>query len=411
MSKKVKIGVFGAYRGKTMINFCAYYPEAELVAICDKYEPALEECKEIVKEHCANVTMYTEFDKFIEHDMDAVVLANYANEHAPFAIRCLEKGMHVISEVLPCQNLAEGVKLVEAVEKSGKIYAYAENYCYFPATAEMRKLYRDGRIGKFTYGEGEYVHNCGPIWPAITYGDKNHWRNNMISTFYCTHSIGPIIHITGNRPKSVVGFELPICERMASLGKKSGEAALEMITFEDGSVYKSLHGDLCKDNIWYSIYGEYGNIESERNGEGVGKVIFCDKGEFSFYNPETEKNETSEKILGHGGSDYYTMHYFIQKILHGDPEKNSIDVYEAMDMFLPGLMAYKSILNGNVSMEVPDFRKKEDRDKYRNDTACSDRKAAGDMYVPPYSKGEPDIPDEVYEKVRETWLKEKNRAY
>lgn len=409
--KKVKIGVFGAYRGKTMINFCAYYPEAELVAICDKFEPALSECKELIEKHCANVTMYTQFDKFIEHDMDAVVLANYANEHAPFAIRCLEKGMHVISEVLPCQNLAEGVQLVEAVQKSGKVYAYAENYCYFPATAEMRKLYRAGRIGKFTYGEGEYVHDCSTIWPAITYGEKDHWRNNMISTFYCTHSIGPVIHITGNRPKSVVGFELPICERMAKLGKKSGEAALELITFEDGSIYKSLHGDLCKDNIWYSIYGEHGNIESERNGEGVGKVIFCDNGEFSFYNPETEKNETTEKILGHGGSDYYTMHYFIQKILHGDPEKNSIDVYEAMDMFLPGLVAFKSIIQGNVGLEVPDFRKKEDRDKYRNDTSCSDKKVAQDMYVPPFSKGEPEIPDSVYENVRKIWLKDKNKAY
>ncbi len=34
--------------------------------------------------------------------MDAVVLANYAHEHAPFAIRCLNEGKHVLSEVLPC---------------------------------------------------------------------------------------------------------------------------------------------------------------------------------------------------------------------------------------------------------------------------------------------------------------------
>ena len=409
--KKVKVGVFGAYRGKTMIKFCTYYPDAELVAICDKFRPALDECKKMTEENGLHVALYTDFDEFIKHDMDAVVLANYANEHAPFAIRCLNAGLHVISEVLPCQNLAEGVSLVEAVEKSGKVYSYAENYCYFPATSEMRKIYREGRIGKFTYGEGEYVHNCAPIWPAITYGEKEHWRNNMFSTFYCTHSIGPVIHITGLRPKSVVGFELPVCDRMKNLGKKSGEAAMEIITFEDGSVYKSLHGDLVKDNIWYSIYGETGNIESERNGEGVGKVILYEKGEFSFYKPQPEVNETSEKIFEHGGSDYYTMHYFIQKILHGDKEKNSIDVYEAMDMFLPGIMAFKSVLAGNKSMPVPDFRKKEDRDAYRSDTSCSDKKVAKDMYFPPYSKGEPDIPDEVYEKVRKMWLKDNPKAY
>ena len=38
---KVKIGVFGAYRGMTMINVLLQHPDAELVAICDKFVPAL----------------------------------------------------------------------------------------------------------------------------------------------------------------------------------------------------------------------------------------------------------------------------------------------------------------------------------------------------------------------------------
>ena len=41
MSAKVKIGVFGAYRGMAMIRVLAKHPEAELVAVCDKYQPAL----------------------------------------------------------------------------------------------------------------------------------------------------------------------------------------------------------------------------------------------------------------------------------------------------------------------------------------------------------------------------------
>ena len=411
MSKKLRIGVFGAYRGKTMIKFCAYYPEAELVAICDKYEPALEECKKITKEHCADVTMYTDFEDFIKHDMDAVVLANYAHEHAPYAIRCLNLGLHVFSEVLPAQTLKQAVELVETVEKSGKVYAYGENYCYFPATAEMRKLYRAGRIGEFRYGEADYLHNCAPIWPSITYGDKNHWRNWKYASYYCTHSIGPVVHITGLRPKSVVGFELDPAKRMTELGYLGGEAAIEMITFENNTFLRSIHGNMFKDNIFYSIYGEYGNIESERNGEGVGKVIFCDNGEFSFYKPELEVNETTKQIFEHGGSDYYTMHYFIKKILHGDPDKDSIDVYEAMDMFLPGIFAYKSMLNGNIPMEIPDFRKKEDRDKYRNDTFCCDKALAGDMLAPSHSRGNPEIPDETYEKVKNMWLNEQKSAY
>jgi len=33
------------------------------------------------------VTTYTDYDRFLEHDMDAVILANYFHEHAPFAIK------------------------------------------------------------------------------------------------------------------------------------------------------------------------------------------------------------------------------------------------------------------------------------------------------------------------------------
>ena len=225
--RKVRIGVFGVNRGSTMMNYCQTQNDAQLVAICDKWEEGLNKKKQELGDA---IKYYTSFDEFIKHDMDAVVLANYANEHAPFAVRALEQGLHVISEVLPCQTMAEAVKLIETIEKSGKIYAYAENYCFMAAPREMRKLYRAGKLGKFEYGEGEYMHNCETIWPQITHGDKSHWRNNMHANFYCTHSIGPLIHITGLKPVSVTGFELPFNARMERIGAKAGHAALELIT-------------------------------------------------------------------------------------------------------------------------------------------------------------------------------------
>ena len=102
MSKeKLKIGVFGGARGIVMINALLHHPEAELVAVCDKYEPILEQARQTAGQFGVKVALYKDFDSFLSHDMDAVVLANYATEHAPFAIRCLNAGMHVMSEVLP----------------------------------------------------------------------------------------------------------------------------------------------------------------------------------------------------------------------------------------------------------------------------------------------------------------------
>ena len=239
---KVKVGVFGAGRGITMVNELIHDPCAELVAVCDKYVPLLDHCREVAEgAGLHNVAYYERFDDFIEHDMDAVVLANYANEHVPFGIRLMESGRHIMTECLTCATMAEAVQLIECVERTGKVYSYAENYCYTPVRWEMRNRYRRGDIGELMYAEGEYVHDCSPIWPQITYGERNHWRNLMSSTFYCTHSIGPILYMTGLRPVQVSAFETPNMPFMRDLGTGSGTLGMEVITLSNGAFMKSLH--------------------------------------------------------------------------------------------------------------------------------------------------------------------------
>ena len=409
--KKIRVGVMGVHRGNSMINYCRIAENAEVVAICDKWEEGLLAMKEKLSDSA--VSYYTDFEDFIRHDMDAVVLANYANEHAPFAIRAMKEGKHVFSEVLPVQTLKEAVELCEAVEETGMIYAYGENYCYMPAPSEMRKLYREGKIGEFEYGEGEYVHNCESIWPGITYGESDHWRNNMYATFYCTHSLGPIVHITGLRPVSVIGFEGTKCERGFRVGRRSGQFGMEMVTFENGGIAKSIHGDLYRNSIWYTIYGAKGRMESARedaNAGGVDRIyVNSDEysGEYAARPVETylPVREEASAAFGHGGSDFYSMYNFIEKI-RGNENADVIDVYEALDMFLPGLFAYRSILKGGIPVMIPNLRDRIQRDIWRNDVACTDPKVAGDQLLPCFSRGNPDIPDSVFQRQKALWEEE-----
>lgn len=413
MSEKIKVGVFGAYRGKCMIDILSSHPDAVLVAVCDKYRTLLDGVEKTAEEAGIHVDVYEDFEEFFKHDMDAVVLANYANEHAPYAIRLLKSGRHVMSEVLPCETMAQAVALIEAAEESGKVYAYAENYCYMHRTFEMWRRYKNGDIGEVTYAEGEYVHDCSSIWPEITYGDKNHWRNIMFPTFYCTHSIGPMITITGRRPVQVVGFETQAHPDMLNLGAKSSNAALIMITLDNGAVAKSIHGGLKREpgSINYEVYGMKGMMETERLGENLNVYIEKEKlchGDREGYAPEifvsAELVEKS-KVVSHGGSDFFATHFFLQKIL-GRPDgiEYSIDVYTAVDMGICGILAYRSILNGNAPIKVPNLRNKEERDAFRNDNACTNPKVAGDQLLPTCSTGTPEISDEVYERVHQLWI-------
>ena len=423
--KKIRIGVLGGYRGSSMINYCKRADNAEVVAICDKDPEVLQ--AQLKNAEGLNITFYDNFEDFIKHDMDAVVLANYANEHAPFAIRAMKLGFHVFSEVLPVQTMKEAVELIEAVEETGKIYAYGENYCYMPAPYEMTRLYRQGEIGEFEYGECEYIHNCESIWPSISYGDPDHWRNNMYSTFYCTHSLGPIIHMTGLRPVSVVGFEGTMNERRLRTGSKGGQYGLEIVTLENGGIIKSIHGDLYRNSVWYSAYGSKGRMECGRedakNGPKDGHIykIYVNSDENSGDYAKDRLRSYEPKIddgrdltgFGHGGSDFYSMYHFVEKI-KGNPEADIIDVYEAVDMFLPGILGYRSILKGSVPVEIPNLRDKAERDAWRNDVACTDPKVAGDQLLPTFSKGTPDIPQGVYDHMKELWdaeCKNENSSY
>ena len=416
--KKVKIGVLGLYRGSSMINYCLAADNAELVAICDKWEEGIRLQKERHKD--SDITYYTDFDEFLKHDMDMVVLANYANEHAPFAIKAMRSGKHVFSEVLPVETMKEAVEVVEAVEETGMIYGYGENYCYMAAPYEMRKLYREGKLGEFQYGEGEYIHNCENIWPSLAYGDKDHWRNNMYATYYCTHSLGPIIHITGLRPVSVVGTESLMNESKRRVGNKGGLFGIETVTLQNGGIIKSIHGGLRKNSVWYAVYGTKGSAESAREIAGCddNRRIYVDldpdektfgESEIKTYLPSRPLDEQC-KSFGHGGSDFYSIWNFVEKV-RGNEEADIIDVYEALDMSLPGMFAYRSVLNGNKRMEVPDLRDKSVRDLFRNDTMCTNPKVAGDMLIPTLSTGTPEIPDEVYGEQKKIWeesLKEGN---
>ena len=405
---KVKFGVVGAGRGSTMMSYCKEYENAELVAICDSFEPALDEKKKEYGEE--KIAYYTSFDEFLKCDMDVVVLANYANEHAPFAIKALNSGKNVLSEVLPCQNMKEAVELIEAVEKTGLIYAYAENYCFMPAPKRMKEMYNDGELGTFEYGEGEYVHNCEPGWHRYTRGEKDHWRNTMSAFYYCTHSLGPLIHITGQRPVSVTGFELPFNKRMQRMGAMAGPMAVEMVTLESGAVVKSLHGvGPSKNSIWYSIYGSKGRLESAREDDtthGGVRTLYANLDEYDGQNTGKPCLEDTDDDLtcvsggsGHGGSDFYVMYNMVQRV-RGNKNADTVDVYEALDMFLPGYFGYLSVLDGGKPKEIPNLRDKAEREKWKNYTVCTDPKNPEYEVIDSYSKGNPEIPQKNYDRLK-----------
>jgi len=369
-TKNLRVGVIGVGRGRGFARGAGPRLGMELVALCDTWE---ERLLALAKE--LNVAAYTDYDKFLEHDMDAVILANYYHEHAPFAIEALKAGKHVMSETAACATVADGVALIEAVEKSGKTYMFAENYPYMVFNQEMRRLYHEGRIGTFEYGEGEYVHpmaaaSVNRISPGV-----DHWRNWIPATYYCTHALAPVMFVTDTWPAAVNGFVIrhaPDDANYRMTAKRSDAAAMIALRMDTGAVVKLLQVGLRGHGNWVRIHGSKGLMENLRHGNRnmlrVRREPFeKDPGEPEelVYLPDFPEHHVEAMSTGHGGGDFFMNYHFANAVRTGRPPY--LDVYRGVAMSIVGILAYRSALNNSNTVEVPDFRKKSVRAKYRND--------------------------------------------
>ena len=378
--KKIKVAVVGVGGRGNAFYKNVLANEGEIVAACDVYPPFLEKIREKWGDHIAT---YTDVDEMLEkQEIDVLVLSNYFHEHAPYAIRALEKNIHVISECISNATMAEGVALVRAAEKSSAFYMLAENYPYMRHNQEIRRLYRRGDLGQVLFGEGEYNHPTSPHDLAELKKlrpNAKHWRYNIPRTYYVTHSLAPLIYITGSLPKRVIALPAKLDHPITYDGGITygvpERLAVMMTQNDDGSVFRitgtaSFGGHECSTRVC----GDRAQMESLRDGshrvlvhynswdkpEGLESEHLC-------YVPEWPAEE-KEKIeqAGHGGGDYFVICEMFRAIREN--RKPEFDEYFATTLASVGILGHRSLLEGGAAYEIPDFRKEEDRLKYENDT-------------------------------------------
>jgi len=368
--KLIRVGVIGVGRGGGFAHGACKAVGMELVAICDSWRERLEQVGKDL-----DVATYTDYDKFLEHDMDAVILANYFHQHAPFAVKALKAGKHVMSETSACFTLGQGVELIETVEKTGKIYMFAENYPYTAYNQEMRRVYQSGKIGDFVYGEGEYVHPMDADDINRLSCGQDHWRNWIPATYYSTHSLAPLMFITDTWPVKVNGFVMPLATDDPTFTRSvkiSDAASMIALRMDNGAVVKLLQVHLRGHGSWVRVHGCRGQMENLREGnKGMVRLTreqYHEKRvdpEVQIYLPDFPQHHDEAVKAGHGGGDFFMNYHFAHAIRTG--KQPFLDVYRGVAMSMVGIQAYRSALDDSNTVEIPDFRKKSVRKKYRND--------------------------------------------
>src|SRR5258708_27202798 len=239
MDRRLRVGVVGGRRGLTLARE-SQVVGMEVVAVCD-----LDRHQLSIASEALGAVAYQDYDAFLAHDMDGVILANFFDEHAPLALKALKAGKHVMSETAACKTVAEGVQLHRTVEQTGRVYLFAANYPFKPHVRELRRRYRTGEVGTFQYAECEYLHGFSPDYLTHFGSEPHHWRSRVSSLAYCTHSITPVMYVTDTLPTEVSAFVMPTDSAPDSLDaprRGRGIAALMLMPMDTGAYLKPPHG-------------------------------------------------------------------------------------------------------------------------------------------------------------------------
>lgn len=365
----------------------------EVVAMCDKYQERLDAAaKKIVAEGYPVPAMQTtNYKDIIKLGVDAIIVSTSWDMHVKVAIDAMEAGIPVAIEVGGTHSIEDCWKLVDCYEKTQTPIFFMENCCYNRDEALVTALVRKGLMGEIAYCQGYYGHD---LREEISSGiDTHHYRLEEYTNHNCenypTHELGPIAKIlnitSGNRFKRLVSMSsksVGLHEYIMNnpkykdrLGKrvfKQGDVTTTMIECENGeTIFLKLDttlprlyergltvngtkGFYCQTTESVILDGTYDHEHAEY------KEAFFNQKDYNEYLPQEWQEITEEQLKeGHGGMDEIMLKHFFRYVREKLPMP--IDVYDAVTWMSVTALSAKSIENGSMPVECPDFT----RGKYK----------------------------------------------
>src|SRR5438045_129651 len=179
-------------------------------------------------------------------DIDLIDICTPNNSHAEIAIAAAAAGKMILCEKPLAMNGAEGLKMVEAVEKAKVPNMVWYNYRRVPAVTLAKQLIDDGKLGKIFHYRAKFLQDW-TISPELPQGGQGLWRLDVaaagsgVTGDLLAHCIDTALWLNGPLATVNAMTETFIKERKHNLtGKveKVGidDACIFMGTFANGSL-------------------------------------------------------------------------------------------------------------------------------------------------------------------------------
>jgi predicted dehydrogenase len=341
--RKIRVGLagYGVCKFGAAFGFDKH-PNVEVVAVTDLMPDRCAELSKVVG--CAKT--YPSVEEMIKDDrIEAVFIATDAPSHARLCIQALKHGKHVASAVPAVfGSLEDAHALFEAVKSTGRKYMMFETSYFHEDLYAMRQIYNAGGFGKLLYSEGEYFHYMPT--PIDSYKG---WRVGLPPQWYPTHSNAYYIGVTGGSftEVSCMGVTSIVDHILPAHNPYKNAFGTEI------ALFRTSEGGASRMGVSWDSPGSGGEMGRVRGQKG------------SFYTqydglvkdlPNTLRPPLPPGVAagGHGGSHGYLMNEFVTAILEN--RKPLVDVAQALNMTVAGIVAHKSALKGGELLKIPQFK-------------------------------------------------------
>ena len=405
--KKVKLGIIGlGQRGAAygmndgsiglLGNILGNSDNVIVTALCDLRPERIEAAaKTVMSKGQEKPFSSTDYNDVLKSGVDAVIVSTSWDAHVEIALAAMKAGVTVAIEVGGAHGLEECWELVNCYEETKTPFMFLENCCYNRDELLATSLVRNGVLGNVSYCQGYYAHD---VREEIAGGiDTGHYRLKEYMEHNCenypTHELGPIAKIldinSGNRFVKLVSMSSKAQgmheyimskpeyrDRLGDVVFKQGDVTTTMIQCENGeTVFLKLDTTLPRlyeRGVTVSGTGGYYNqtlklVVSDELARSLEskpvayKDIYFNQNDYEKdYQVDDWKNITPEQTkAGHGGMDFIMLKHFIKCVAEGAPMP--IDVYDAVSWMAVTALSEKSIAEGSMPVDFPDFT----RGKYK----------------------------------------------
>jgi len=341
--RKIRVGLvgYGVCQFAAAFSF-QNHPNVEVVAVSDLVPDRCAELSKVTR--CAKT--YPSLEELVKDDrIEAVFVATDAPSHARHCIEVLKHGKHVASAVPAVFGSVEDAhKLFDAVKASGLKYMMFETSYFHEDLYGMRQIYNAGGLGKLLYSEGEYFHYMST--PIDSYKG---WRIGLPPQWYPTHSNAYYVGVTGGSftEVSCLGMPSKIDQFQPANNRYKNPLATEI------ALFRTSEGGMSRMGVsWDSpgFGGEMGRIRGQK-GSYYGNYDGLEKNLPDIKRPPLPPGVDAG---GHSGSHGYLMNEFVTAILQN--RKPLVDIAQALNMTVGGIVAHQSALKGGELTKIPQFK-------------------------------------------------------